>query len=1185
MPADLRSITDFADLIAYLRDELDWPVEDYLLDQLTFEYDADELGLKDEEAEKLKDGTIRQLRPLPGGQPFGIFFVEFGQSKLPVVVLRRILNALVIKKRNSANPADRQRWDAADILFISAFGASEDREIAFAHFHKDPDTTELPILRVLGWDGSDTPLKTQHVAGVLKNRLHWPENAADQDAWRKLWRGAFRHRLGHVIKTSSDLADALAGFARKIRDAATTIMAHESEAKGQLRKLHQAFKTSLIHDLTEADFADTYAQTVTYGLLTAAISKTPPDAAAMAPGEQTALTQDDITAMVPVTNPFLKEMLQEFLKVGGRKGGVDFDELGINEVVELLRGDETDLPAILRDFGNRKPGEDPVIHFYEHFLAAYNKKLRIQRGVFYTPQPVVSYIVRSVHELLQTEFGLEDGLASTVTWGEFIQKSKLTDPQSEISLPDLSDDPSRPQFLSENEPFVQILDPATGTATFPVEVIDVIYKHLKERWRLADSSKLPGGSPHFKSFTEYWNHYVPNHLLPRLHGYELMMAPYAIAHMKIGLKLAETGYTFATEERARIYLTNALEPKLSQLPTIGYEALAHEAAAVNEIKWKKRFTVVIGNPPYSLWSQNLNANLRAIVDPYRFVNGEPIKERGALQFEKILQDDYVKFFRLSQVQINNSGCGVLGLITNHSFTENPTLRGMRSSLLDSFQSIFSLNLHGNSSKKERNPDGSSDENVFDIKQGVAIFHGIQFPTTKAQTRHCGDLWGTRESKYTTLSRSSLTSASYNTFAPATPFLLFKASDSGFAEEYEGGWKIADMFDQGSMGIVTARDHVSLSFDTEPLLCTATEFRDSPLSNKAVCEKLDIPEKKGWDVAKARALIKKETNLKSFIQEIDYRPFNTRKIFYHRSLVWGMSWPTMQHVLGKKNIGLSTTRSIETGEFQHVFASQRLIGHHFVSLKEVNYLFPLWLYPGEDALSFRRDCTPNFKPEFLKALALKLELHQSGADSLPADLTPEDIFHYIYAVFHSPGYRSRYAEFLKIDFPRLPLTGNLELFRELSRLGGELVALHLLEFDVAQAFLPVLPKEAGKNAHLTYAALTEFIGPSQLVLKPGWTDGTVWLDSGGKKAATTPGTSGFHGVPENVWNFHIGGYQVCAKWLKDRKGRTLTDEDIAHYHKIVIALSHTIRLMAEIDQVIETHGGWPGAFQSVKSPQD
>ena len=425
---------------------------------------------------------------------------------------------------------------------------------------------------MLGWDGGDTPLKLDHVAGVLKSRLHWPEKTSDHAAWRGQWAGAFRHRLGHVIRTSNDLADALAHFARKIRDAATTIMAHESEAKGQLRRLHAAFRSALIHDLSEADFADTYAQTVTYGLLTAAISKTE-----MSEGRHgTALSAEDMTAMVPVTNPFLKEMLESFLQAGGRRGGMDFDELGINEVVELL----------------------------------------------------------------QTEFGLEHGLADITTWGEFIQKSKINNPQSEIKLPPLTDEPGETRTISPDEPFVQILDPATGTATFPVEVIDVIHRHLKERWSkrgtgsLPVDKGLPGDSPAFKTFADYWNYYVPNHLLPRLHAYELMMAPYAIAHMKIGLKLAATGYRFESDARVRIYLTNALEPWVKQLPLIGFDALAHEAAAVNEIKRHKRFTVVIGNPPYSIQSQNLNETARAWVNAYRKVAGVQIVERNALHLRK-----------------------------------------------------------------------------------------------------------------------------------------------------------------------------------------------------------------------------------------------------------------------------------------------------------------------------------------------------------------------------------------------------------------------------------------------------------------------------------------------------------------------------------------------------------------------
>ena len=327
-----------------------------------------------------------------------------------------------------------------------------------------------------------------------------------------------------------------------------------------MRRLHKAFQTALIHDLSEADFADTYAQTITYGLLTAAISRTDMEGGQFG----TALAADNVTEMVP-TNPFLREMLQTFLHADGNQGGINFDELGVQDVVELLRGDETDLPAILRNFGNRSPGEDPVIYFYEHFLNAYDKKLKIQRGVFYTPKPVVSYIVRGVHELLQKEFGIEDGLASTISWGEMIQRN----PGIKI-----------PEGVLPDSPFVQILDPATGTATFLVEVIEVIFKTLTNKWEkqhLSKSAQLTA-----------WNEYVPRNLLPRLYGYELMMAPYAIAHMKIGLKLYETGYHFENMERARVYLTNTLKPPSDDDKQMVFSfdvpALAHEAQAVNEVK-------------------------------------------------------------------------------------------------------------------------------------------------------------------------------------------------------------------------------------------------------------------------------------------------------------------------------------------------------------------------------------------------------------------------------------------------------------------------------------------------------------------------------------------------------------------------------------------------------------------------
>lgn len=1167
MPADLRAIADFAALLAWLGEELDWPIADYGLEDLTFEYDAAELGLKDEEAKKLEGGVIRQLRPRPGGQPFGIFFVEFGAATLPVVVLRRVLNALVVKKRASA---DRQRWHVADLLFISAFGAAADREIAFAHFSKHPATTELPVLRVLGWDGSDTTLKTDYVAGVLRERLRWPEDTADHDAWRAQWTGAFRHRPGHVIKTANALAETLADFARKIRDAATTVMAHESEAKGHLRTLHRAFKSALIHDLSEKAFADTYAQTVTYGLLTAAISRTE-----MSDGRNgTVLTQDDVPDMVPVTNPFLKEMLQEFLKVGGRKHGVDFDELGANEVVDLLRGEQTDLPAILRDFGNRQPGEDPVIHFYEHFLKAYDAELQFKRGVFYTPKPVVSYIVRSVHELLQTEFGLKDGLASTVTWGEMLTK------HADLKLPPLTDLPNETKTISSDEPFVQILDPATGTATFLVEAIDVVHKHLVEKWKSEELND--------QEQKDAWNAYVPKHLLPRLHGYELMMAPYAIAHMKIGLKLSETGYRFDTRERARVYLTNALEPWQEQLTLPDFEALAHEAEAVNEVKQYRPFTVVIGNPPYAGHSANKGKWIQSLVKDYYFVDEAPLGERNP----KWLQDDYVKFIRFAQNALAAAGAGFLGFITNPSFLDNPTFRGMWQRLLSNFSEIRLLDLHGNARKRERTPGGGKDENVFDIQQGVVVtLSAITRSTDGVSEVRYAEIYGQRNYKYRMLARplsngtpgtQTAGQLTYKRVSINSPFYLLVPQDMSRRTEYEAGFSVIELFPTNGAGITTAHDDFVIG-DKEGLLRRFQRFQKVERDGNILHQEFKVKRKRGWNIIDGYDNIKEDSNLEKYLHPISYRPFDNQHIFYEDRLVWRTVRKIMRHMMGEQNVGLVTVRQVAAGIFSHVFVTSSFIDNRIThSNKGIASLFPLYIRPDEkktrsqDPVAFEPKREPNFSKPFLKTLSVCLGLGQRGKHGLPTGIYPEDVFHYIYSAFYSPSYRNRYAEFLKIDFPRVPLPGSLALFRGLSRLGEELVVLHLLESPALDT-----PR-------------TSFIGNNRRVGKVGWTPdegGTVWIDGKGSKAKFKPGTSGFHPVPEDVWNFHVGGYQVCEKWLKDRgpkkgnPGRILTDEDVAHYHKIVIALTETIRLMAEIDRVIDAHGGWPDAFATSKNARN
>jgi len=1135
----LQAIKTFPSLVKYLRDELDWPIEADDFDDLTFDYEPEELGIDAKTAAKIE--YVKQLRPLEDGQPWGIFFVKFEPKRLPVVAMRRILRGLAVKKRASANRADRAAWARTDLLFISAYGENEQRHINFAHFHESPQNGDLPVLRVLGWDGSDTALHIDHVHETLTSRLRWPDDVLDANAWRETWAGAFTLKHREVITTSKQMAIRLADLARQIRKKINSILAIEKQS-GPMHKLMAAFKEALIHDLSEDDFADTFAQTISYGLLIAGMSRT-------VNGEGTAVIATDIVEMVPRTNPFLREMLATFLTVGGRRGRLDFDELGISDVVDVLRSPDTHMEAVKRDVGDANVREDPALYFYELFLKEYDAKKRMQRGVFYTPRPVVSYIVRSVHELLQTEFGLEDGLADTTTWGEMVERCPdLKLPTIKVKKPDLPDLVNEP--IDPSTPFIQILDPATGTGTFLVEVIDVVHKTMKQKW--LDGGHLPLQIP------ELWNDYVPEHLLPRLYGYELMMAPYAIAHMKIGLKLFETGYRFGTDERARIYLTNALEPAQDFSDTFEQmaPALAHEAQAVNDVKRHHRFTVVIGNPPYSALSANLTEQARRLVTRFKYIDGIKLHERGALQLEKNLQDDYVKFLAITEDHLSESGIGACGIICNHGFIDNPTLRGLRWSLLDRFSNQWVLDLHGNVNRREVAPDGSPDQNIFDIKDaGVAIFlatRGQRTCSADAGLRQA-DLWGGDRvtQKYPFLSTESAATTPWESVSTGPELYLFCNIGGPDAEEYAAWPKATEVFPLHSIGMITARDAYVIDFEPGLVLERAKAFRGSTLDDEATCQALGIPLKKGWNIARARQRIQQVTNLASCVHPLLYRPFDIRPVFYHESLIWGMAWPVMQHMLEGQNLALITSRMTKGEDFQHVLVSRGLSEVILLSSKTSNnaFVFPLYLRNQEDML--HAGGTTNISTEYTRSISQVI----GGA------APPQAIFQYIYAVLHSLTYRKRYVHLLKRDFPRIPVPATAHVFDGLAELGGELVPLHLLES-------PLLDKP-----------ITAYTGPANPeVEKVSYSDETVWLDRAK--------TRGFEGVPEDVWNFHIGGYQVCHKWLKDRQakggrnprpGRVLKKDDVEHYRKIVTALHHTIRLMGEIDEVIEQHGGWPDAF--------
>ncbi len=1130
--ARLAAIKRFDQLVTYLRDDMGWPIEGDDFEEITFDYTPEELGI--DAANRAKIQQIKRLRPLAANQPWGIFFVRFEPKRLPVVALRRILSRVVLKKRAAANSAERAAWDLADLLFISNYGDDAERRISFAHFVQDDDWGDLPTLKVLGWDGDDTNLHLDEVARKLTTKLRWPDDEADVPGWRATWGDAFTLRHWEVITTAKRLAERLADLARETRKKANAALAIESPT-GPLRTLMDAFKKALIHDLDDDGFADMYAQTIAYGLLSARISR------------PAGLTPDNMAEMVPVTNPFLKEMLESFLRLGGRQRsgqgwtGIDFDELGINEIVQLLR--EANMEAVLRDFGDRNPQEDPVIHFYEHFLKEYDAKKRMQRGVFYTPRPVVSYIVRSVHELLQSKFGLADGLADTATWGEMLER------HPGLKLPLLSDSPGETRTISPDEPFVQILDPATGTATFLVEVIDLVHQTMVAKWKAEGHCD--------KQIDALWNEYVPKYLLPRLHGFELMMAPYAIAHMKIGLRLHETGYRFGSEERVRIYLTNALEPWLKQLPLIGFEALAHEAAAVNEIKRSKRFTVIIGNPPYAGYSANNGEWIERLMKDYK--NTVRIEER---QIQR-LSNDYVKFIRFGESVIGISNVGCLGFITDSGYLNGILFRDMRAALHSSFRCAWILNLHGVAMRGADRYVGI-DENVFEITQGVAIALFARYHVN-ALNYNYADLIGSRLTKYAGLSESSASTTPWSALKPSHPKWFFLPTSSD--EDYEGWPLFTEIIGTGSpksdrdtrygTGIKTRHDGFVVGWTPMDAVSRVTQIANRKETDSALIKELGLCTTAHFSIRDARRR-SEEPELLTHVKPLTYRPFDRRSVVYLREFICEPKAETMRHMLNPHNLAMAVLRRDRKENGAGFFVSRGLIAKDLVSNLDDALVWPLYLLPDENQLLGKQAgeqvgaANIARKAVTIVTTGLGLKWCEHGCGDLAYTVGPEDIFRYVYAVCHSPGYRIRYAEFLKIDFPRLPLTGDLDIFRALTQLGGELVALHLLE---------------SPNLDQPLTALIGTRNPE--VQKPAWSQDTVWVDN--------RQTTGFQGVPEVVWNFHIGGYQVCHKWLKDRKGRILSDEDIAHYHKIVVALNETIRLMQEIDAVIDQHGGWPGAF--------
>ena len=900
------------------------------------------------------------------------------------------------------------------------------------------------------------------------------------------------------ITSSKKLAEIMAGKARLLADVIGRTLTKDVDEQGEIYGQMCAFKEVLMHDITPESFADLYAQTIAYGMFAARLHDTTPDT----------FSRQEASELIPRTNPFLRQMFQYI-------AGYDLDERVawiVDDLAEAFRA--SDINKVMAGYGKRTRQTDPMIHFYEDFLSAYDQRLRKNCGVYYTPQPVVNYIVRTVDEILQSEFGLSMGLADT-------SKTKIEVLNQKVKKSD------KDTYEIETHK-VQILDPATGTGTFLAEVIHAIHDKMKGQQGL-------------------WQSYVEKHLLPRLNGFELLMASYAMAHLKLDMVLAETGYESNNSQRLRVYLTNSLEEHHADTGTLFANALSNEANQANHIKRDAPVMVVLGNPPYSGISANNFEWIMRLIEDYKYVNGAHFNER-----KHWLNDDYVKFIRLGQSFVDKNNEGVLAYINNHSFLDNPTFRGMRWSLMQSFDKIYIIDLHGNSKKKEVCPDGSKDENVFDIQQGVSINifikNGKKRKGELAEVFHY-DLYGKRQDKYDYLTGNGFADTPFRRLEPNEPFFFFVPRDESNRTVYEQGFCVNDMFPLNTSGIVTARDGLVIDVDKDTLYKRIEYFCDNSNSDTDVRRMLFGDRKdgkylagdtRGWKLGVARKEIENFDH-EALIKQLCYRPFDTRYIYYHSSMVdWGRE-KVMQHFLIGDNVGIVVGRQC-VSDWRYAFVTDKICEFNLTGTAGrfgSGYVFPLYTYNSIDNNLFTR--RPNLNMEIVGQIAEKigLQFEEEKSGNIEA-FCPMDLLDYIYGILHSPSYREQFKEFLKVDFPRIPYPTDANEFRRVAEIGGELRRVHLME-----ASLPLV---------------TEFnVSGSNKVEAIKITEGgdglcKVWIND----------EQYFDNVPRVAWEFYIGGYQPAQKWLKDRKGMTLEWDDVMHYQRIISALCKTNELMIKLD---------------------
>jgi predicted helicase len=858
------------------------------------------------------------------------------------------------------------------------------------------------------------------------------------------------------VYDAKTLAIELAKRTRFLKDEviAQELREEEQIGKGFITGFYKAFKDYLISSLTEDEFSDLYAQTITYGLFAARTRSEN--------GFNRKLAYDNI----PQTIGILRDVFQ-FVSLGSVPQQMEWIIDDISEILSV-----TDTNKLLHQYFHEGKGKDPIVHFYETFLSEYDPKTREMRGVYYTPEPVVSYIVHSLHSILKEQFGKSDG------------------------------------FADKN---VTVLDPAAGTLTFLAETAKLAVHEFVSKYG-------EGGKENF----------IKDHILKHFYAFELMMAPYAVGHLKMSFLLDELGYRLQKDDRVKLYLTNTLEmEELAQTELPGMASLSEESHLAGKVKKGQPILVILGNPPYSVSSVNKSNFIEQEMNVYK----EAVRTERNIQ---PLSDDYIKFIRFSHWKIDREGKGIIGMITNNSYLSGLIHRGMRKQLLESFDEIYILNLHGNSRIGERCPDGSKDENVFDIQQGVSI---VLFIKREKKGDTCKvfyhDVYGLREAKYNYLGKSDFHITEWKELKPSEPHYFFVPKDFSLLANYDEFMSISEMFNKYSFGVTTHRDHFAVGFTEEEIKQRMGIFTGN-LPDELVSQSLDLKDTNDWKIKDARIRIKSKTwkdNLKPYA----YRPFDVRHICFISDLIDRDRIEVMHHLIDKDNLGLSLTRRLRDPEWKHIYVTEVVTDKTILSSRDNAFFFPLYLYHSKEKKGLfdgeGESRESNIKPDIFKSLS----------KTYKKEVTSEEIFYYIYSVLYSETYRVKYAEFLKIDFPKVPFAKDYKLFNKMAEYGNRLVHLHLLKSsDLDSPIAKFQGKGDNRVENLNY-------------------DNQVGVLHMNK-------TQYFEGISLDVWSYQIGGYQVCGKWLKDRKERMLSFDEILTYCKIVTAIQKTIEIQKAVDEV-------------------